>query len=212
MSEETLSIPGNPGYVLSCIREVENAYYGRQVRRPIHDAIIGIANTAHLINAWVEGIGLVVQNGKLCIVYGTPTTNPSGSQSIVIPTNIQTALNNILTQIAGDNVRQAIVTALGWAYTGSVTFEDLGLTVKNGLLCYTTESIIPESSISVGSALTDITSANYGRDTRAAIVKALRLGADRFEAIIQTINDIGLTVLDGKLCAVFEESGLLPNE
>ena len=70
---------------------------------------------------------------------------------------------------------------------------------------------ITGGTVNVSSLLADIVGATYGRDVRAAIVKALRLGTERFSAIAQYIEDLGLTVQDGKLCNEFEESGLLPN-
>jgi len=205
LSETALSIPGKNAYVQGCIREIEKADYGRTTRKPIHDAIVGLAAAANSINSWIDGIGLVVQDGKLCAVYGDTQLVPVVSSSITIPTNIQTALNNILTAVGGSTVRQAIATALGWAYSGTISIDDLGLVVENGLLCYTPDSVIPGSSASVTSVINDITAATYGRETRDAIVKALKTGADYFDLVAKYIEDLGLTAQDGKLCVIYNE-------
>lgn len=56
-----------------------------------------------------------------------------------IPTNVANALQGILDDPYGRDVRQDIVTCLTWGaeYTSMVAgfINDLGLTVKDGLLC-----------------------------------------------------------------------------
>lgn len=56
-----------------------------------------------------------------------------------IPANVQLALDGILDDVYGQEVRQDIVTALTWGtqYTSMVAgfINDLGLTVKDGKLC-----------------------------------------------------------------------------
>lgn len=60
-------------YIRSCPDGVRNGTYGRDVRRPIHDAIQGITGATNQIANWCMDIGLCVENGKLCAIY-----NPSG--------------------------------------------------------------------------------------------------------------------------------------
>lgn len=56
-------------YVKNCIPETERSVYGRDNRQPIHDAINYASGMAQVINEWCIGIGLCVQDGKLCVIY-----------------------------------------------------------------------------------------------------------------------------------------------
>ena len=128
----------------------------------------------------------------------------------IIPANVTSALETILTGVGGESVRQAIVTALTWSVDNAIDIgqfiNSLGLCVENGMLCYTTKDTvrvyqdIPEEFINT---LQDILNADYGRDTRQSIVNALKWGGDYVSEVAGLINDLGLTVVDGKLCAVF---------
>ena len=61
--------PSRSVYEKNCITEVENVVYGRDNRKPIHDAIHFTTDSAVRLHNWCANIGLTVQNGKLCVVY-----------------------------------------------------------------------------------------------------------------------------------------------
>lgn len=56
-------------YECNCVDEVETSVYGRDNRQPIHDAIGYTSGMAQVINEWCTGIGLCVEDGKLCVIY-----------------------------------------------------------------------------------------------------------------------------------------------
>lgn len=56
-------------YVDNCIDETAKDVYGRDNRRPIHDAINYGVGMTQTMNTWCLDIGLCVQNGKLCVIY-----------------------------------------------------------------------------------------------------------------------------------------------
>lgn len=55
-------------------------------------------------------------------------------------------------------------------------------------------------------ALDGIINDVYGREVRADIVTALLWGTQYTSMVAGFINDLGLTVKDGKLCAIFDSS------
>ena len=57
-------------YIQNCIPEIEQAVFGRDVRRPIHDVILNLCQLhTSKVSPWINDIGLTVQDGKLCVVY-----------------------------------------------------------------------------------------------------------------------------------------------
>lgn len=129
-----------------------------------------------------------------------------------LPANIQTALDNILSSVSGSDVRMAIITALTWGMNNAITvgnfMNSLGLCVENGMLCYTTKNTFPTYQgipSEISSLLNRIQHAKYGRDTRQAIVLALKWGSDYTSDVAGFIEDLGLTVRDGKLCAIYND-------
>lgn len=132
-----------------------------------------------------------------------------------IPVNVQQAMWKILNSVPGSDVRQGIVDALTWGMNQSIVMgkfvNSLGLCVEDHKLCYTTKDVLPTyDSIpsEITRTLNDILTARYGRDTRGSIVKALEWGGDYTSQIAGFIDDLGLTVVDGKLCAIFGEAPL----
>lgn len=57
-------------YEYNCLDEVETSVYGRDNRQPIHDAVNYSVGMTYLMHVWCEGIGLCVEDGKLCVIYG----------------------------------------------------------------------------------------------------------------------------------------------
>lgn len=57
-------------YVDNCIDETSFDTYGRDNRRPIHDAINYSVGMTQVMHIWCEAIGLCVEDGKLCVIYG----------------------------------------------------------------------------------------------------------------------------------------------
>lgn len=136
-----------------------------------------------------------------------------------IPANVRTALENILESVPGSEVRSAIVTALTWGMNNAIAvgnfINSLGLCVENGMLCYTTRNMLPVYSgipSEISSYLNRIQNAKYGRDTRQAIVEALRWGGNYTSEVAGFIEDLGLTVRDGKLCAIYNVHDDATNE
>ena len=58
-------------YVDNCIDEVEYDVYGRDNRRPIHDAIHYITGMNLTMNQWCMDLGLCVNDGLLSVIYNS---------------------------------------------------------------------------------------------------------------------------------------------
>lgn len=56
-------------YVDSCVAETAEDVYGRDNRRPIHDAIYYIVSMTLTMTTWCNDLGLCVVDGKLCAVF-----------------------------------------------------------------------------------------------------------------------------------------------
>lgn len=144
---------------------------------------------------------------------------PAPSFIINIPANVQSALNSILNGVGGSEVRQAIVTAITWGVNSIAPVgnfvNSLGLMVHDGKLCYTNQDVVTVyDSIpsELSSALQDVINAEYGRDTRASIVKVLQWGGDYISSITGFIDDLGLTIQDGKLCVYYYDPNYVTKE
>lgn len=65
-----LEIPrARSAYRKDCVDGTDQSVYGRESRVPIHDAIYFVVHMTNVANLWSEGIGLCVENGKLCVIY-----------------------------------------------------------------------------------------------------------------------------------------------
>ena len=191
-------------YLKNCVEEVAQNVYGRDNRKPIHDVIQYLLDGSVDINTLIDELGLVVQNGKLCVVY-----DPTGgsSEPYVVPTNIRQELEGILTDVYGSDVRQDIVNSFTWSaesFGSAITFiRNLGLIVEDGKLCVTYGEDYPDYSIPsyIQEALNRILTDVKGTDLRDDIVKLLRWAlTNDFASVAEEINDLGLSVVDGKLC------------
>lgn len=136
-----------------------------------------------------------------------------------LPDNVKNALKGILTDIPGPTVKQNIVTALTWGVNNLLVVgewvNDLGLCVSDGKLCYTNEDIIDVNSLipdSVRGAVARIPADKYGREVRSDIVEALQWLRDIGSAVIDYLYDLGLTVVDGKLCVIYGDDDYTPYE
>lgn len=134
-----------------------------------------------------------------------------------IPVEVQQAMWKIKNSIQGADVRDGIVTALTWgmehAFVMGQYINSLGLTVEDHKLCYTTKDVVEtydDIPDEISLALQEIIADVYGRETRAAIVKALKWASDYVSSVAGHIHDLGLTVVDGKLCAIFGRAPLTP--
>ena len=132
-----------------------------------------------------------------------------------IPENVQSALAGILTDIYSADVREDIVTALTWGMENAIRaakfVNDLGLTVWDNKLCYTEEDVFPiyeDIPEDIQSALQRILTDVYGVELRKDIATVLRWGSEYTSIISGFIEDLGLTVVDGKLCAIFYPDGV----
>jgi len=132
-----------------------------------------------------------------------------------MPIYVKIALEGLLTDVYSEDVREDIVTALTWGMQNAINaanyVNSLGLTVWDHKLCYTSEDVLPlyddipsEIRTSLDRILTDV----YGVELREDIVTALRWGTWYTSVVAQFINDLGLTVVDGKLCAIFYPDGV----
>lgn len=196
-------------YIRSCVEQIAKDVYGRDNRRSIHDVLEFFAKQAVILNIWANDIGLTVMNRKLCAVY-----NDDGSEDPDddLPTEIKTALKGILTDIYGSEVRQDIASVFEWSIETSVNAvnieRSLGLTVENGMLCavYNNDGgIDPDIDdpipADIQARLGRILTEDYGRELRDDIVIVLRWGLScEFSEATGEASDLGLTVIDGKLC------------
>jgi len=195
-------------YEENCIKETETSVYGRDNRRPIHDAILYCAEAATSFSSWCEDIGLCEQNGKLCVRYD-PDGNASssaGQTQVTISREVREALDGILTDVYASDVRQDIVDALalgGYSLGSIVDFlNGLRLRVANGMLCYTDEDVLDSPTTSSSSITERILTEVNGKQLREAIVEALRWGTGVVSTIGDYIDSLGLIVYEGKLCVV----------
>lgn len=195
-------------YEENCIKETETSVYGRDNRKPIHDALRYCAVAASSFSSWCEDIGLCAENGKLCVVYDpngmvSPVTN---NTQPVIPSEVQDALDGILTDVYASDVRQDIVDALalgGYSLGSIVDFlNGLRLRVHNGMLCYTNADVLDSPTTSSSGITERILTEVNGRELRDAIVEALRWGTGVVSNIGDYIDSLGLAVYDGKLCVI----------
>lgn len=127
-----------------------------------------------------------------------------------IPIEIRDACDGILTDIYSSEVRQDIVDTLTWGINSTTPIAEflnsLGLTVWDHKLCYTNEDVLTvyrEIPAEVQGWFQEILTDVYGPDLRQAIVNALRWADEYTSQSAGLINDLGLTVVDGKLCAIF---------
>lgn len=132
-----------------------------------------------------------------------------------IPAEVQAALDGVLTDVYSSEVRQDIVDALTWGINNTTPIaqflNDLGLNVWDHKLCYTTEDVLPvyqEIPEEIAAIFQEILTDVYGPDLRKAIVRALRLADEYTSRTAKFIEDLGLTVVDGKLCAIFYPDGV----
>lgn len=131
-------------------------------------------------------------------------------QVISIPSDVQTALEGILTDVYNSEMREDIITAITWGIENSITvaqfLNDLGLCVKDGLLCYTTENVLTVYNgipSNVQAVIDRIRTDVYGPELRKDIVYVLKWAGDYVGAITGLVDSLGLTVMDGKLCAIY---------
>lgn len=127
-----------------------------------------------------------------------------------VPAEIQTALDGILTDVYSLKVRQDIVDSLTWGiqqtFPVAAFLNSLGLKVQDHLLCYTnTDPLVAYDAIpaDVQSRLDRILTDVSGLELRADITYVLRWGSDYTSTLAGFIEDLGLTVVDGKLCAMY---------
>lgn len=58
-------------YRRNCVEATDQSVYGRESRRPIYDALQYVVDMSYMMHVWGKGIGLCVEDGKLCVVYGS---------------------------------------------------------------------------------------------------------------------------------------------
>lgn len=58
-------------YTVGCVLETAEDVYGRDNRRPIHDAIRYITDMTLTMNKWCSDLGLCIQDEKLCVIYNS---------------------------------------------------------------------------------------------------------------------------------------------
>lgn len=132
-----------------------------------------------------------------------------------VPQEILDAVQGILDDVYSKKVRQDIVDALTWGIEKSLPVgkfvNSLGLCVWDNKLCYTDEDVLPvydEIPQEVQDVLDRILTDVFGKDLRNDIVIALRWGGSYTSQVSGFIADLGLTVVDGKLCAIFHPEGV----
>lgn len=125
------SLPAN---IRTALDGILNHPYSSSVRQDIVDALNWEIENARLAAEFINALGLVVQDGKLCYT-NADVLEGYGS----IPSKISSALERILTGVYGPELRNDIVTVLryGADHTSKIAeyISDFGLTVVDGKLC-----------------------------------------------------------------------------
>ena len=202
MARKSVEIALPSAYVLNCIDEVERSVLGRDNRVPIHDALNGLDQAVITSMGWKEDLGLVVENGKLCVTF--ESSGSSNPNPVAIPTNVQSSLAKILTDIYGTEVRADIVVSGQWGVENLRTlaqwWRSLGLTVRDGKLCVTNRADDTQVPSYVPTALNAILTDTKGTTLREDITKVLRWGlTGNASVVFKEMVNTGLSVINGKL-------------
>ncbi len=193
----------------NCIDEIAKDVLGRYNRKPIYDIVQYMGEGLVNLEAWLDDIGLVVSDGKLCVSYDPEASTIS---DISLPDEIEQKIDGILTDILSDDVRQDIVDGLGWSVNNAGNAVNLanalGLVAVDGKLCVSygeedADYVVPSRFETVlGKILTDVD----GVTLRSDIITALQIGIDvGLVEVIAKIVDTGLVVVNGKLCIEYIE-------